>query len=63
MRRCIDPLSLDPFSPIGIGPIGSSTTEPLALEPLSSPSAGARPIDARVDRTRFADWLSQPTPA
>jgi hypothetical protein len=48
MRRCTDPLALDPFSPIGISPIAdiSSTTDPLALEPLSPLSARARPIDA-----------------
>ena len=48
MRRCTDPLALDPLSPIGIGPIAdiASTTDPLALEPLSPLSAGARPTDA-----------------
>jgi hypothetical protein len=47
MRRCTDPLALDPLSPIGISPIADihSTTDPLALEPLSAPRAGARPID------------------
>jgi hypothetical protein len=50
MRRCTDPLALDPFSPIGISPTAdiSSTTDALALEPLSPPSADARPIDAGV---------------
>jgi hypothetical protein len=43
MRRCTDPLALDPLSPIADR---SSTTDPLALEPLSPRSAGARPIDA-----------------
>jgi hypothetical protein len=48
MRRSTDPLALDPFSPIGISPIAdtSSTTGPLALEPLSAVVVGARPIDA-----------------
>ena len=48
MRRCTDPLALDPFSPIGISPIAdiAATTDPLSIEPLSPPSAGARPIDA-----------------
>jgi hypothetical protein len=48
MRRCTHPLPLDPLSPIAISPIAdiSSTTDPLALEPLSALSAGARPIDA-----------------
>jgi hypothetical protein len=48
MRRCTDPLALDPLSPVAISPIAdiSSTTDPLALEPLSPLSAGARPIDA-----------------
>ena len=48
MRRCTDPLALDPFSPIAISPIAdsSSTTEPLGLEPLAPLSAGARPIGA-----------------
>ena len=46
LRRCTDPLALDPFSPIAISPIAdsSSTTEPLGLEPLAPLSAGARPI-------------------
>ena len=48
MRRCTDPLALDPLSPVAVSPIAdiSSTTDPLALEPLSPRSAGARPIDA-----------------
>jgi hypothetical protein len=48
MRRCTEPLALDPFSPIGTSPIAdiSSTTDPLALEPLSPLSGSARPIDA-----------------
>jgi hypothetical protein len=50
MRRCADPLALDPFSPIGISPTAeiSSTRDALALEPLSPLSARARPIDAGV---------------
>ena len=33
MRRCTDPLALDPLSPIGISPIAHvrSTTDPLAI--------------------------------
>jgi hypothetical protein len=47
MRRCTDPLALDPLSPIGIRPIADiASTDPLALEPLSPLSAGARPTDA-----------------
>jgi hypothetical protein len=48
MRRCTDPLALDPLSPIGISPIAdvSSTTDPLAPEPLSAPSARGRPVDS-----------------
>ena len=35
MRRCTDPLALDPLSPVAVSPIAdiSSTTDPLALEP------------------------------
>jgi hypothetical protein len=48
MRRCTDPLALDPLSPIGISPIAdiSSTRDPLAPEPLSAPSARGRPVDS-----------------
>ena len=61
MRRCTDPLALDPFSPIAISPIAdtSSTTDPLALEPLSAPSAGARPIDAGLVAGDAARGLSR----
>jgi hypothetical protein len=48
MRRYPDPLALDPLGPIATTPIADirSTTDALALEPLSPPSAGPRPIDA-----------------
>jgi hypothetical protein len=46
MRRCTDPLALDPFSPIAHI---SSTTDPLALEPLYPLSAGARPMSIADD--------------
>jgi hypothetical protein len=51
---------LDPFSPIGISPIAdiAATTDPLSIEPLSPPSAGARPIDAGLfDSTLFLHRL------
>jgi hypothetical protein len=46
MRRSADPMALDPLGPIATSPMAdiSLTAEALALEPLSPPSAGARPM-------------------
>jgi hypothetical protein len=51
MRRSTNPLTLDPFSPIGMGPTAdiSSTTGPLALEPLSPQSGEVEELLHHLD--------------
>ena len=63
MRRSADPMALDPFGPIGISPMAgiSWTAEALALEPLSPPSAGARPMVQQASGVTPVGWTGHPT--
>ncbi len=55
----VNPLALDPLSPIGIAEV-HPTTDPLALDPLSPLPSRAPATDAE---TQFEDWLRQPAKA